>query len=141
MDVLIEFDRLPEGLPVGALREAIALVDKSLAPASLDDDQVAMAIIHCRSRTARPQEGRLSEQEEDLFAAALAEDVAAYPLDVIQAVFRKWPENHRFFPNNWHDVKALLDEKMKFRRKAKVILEQRLAQGINKAESEVEALP
>jgi hypothetical protein len=98
------------GASVEELRASLATVEAALIPCS--EGAIDRELVRLKMKTAARG---LSEQDLAMQLVIYAEDLGAYPEDVVVGVLRPWPDSNKWWPT-WRELKVLLDERCERRR-------------------------
>jgi hypothetical protein len=114
---------LTRPIPADEAVEALAILVEANKPA--DEVFILQELARMRRLTkARPQDA----DDLTLMAAAYAEEMAAYPADVIASACRKWAAMEKWWPS-WAELKDLLEFRMRRRKAMLEALQRQLGVG------------
>jgi hypothetical protein len=114
---------LTRPIPADDAEEALAILAEANQPA--DEAFIVQELTRMRMLTkARPQDST----DLTLMAAAYAEEMAAYPADVIRSACRKWAAMEKWWPS-WAELKDLLEFRMRRRKAMLEALQRQLGLG------------
>lgn len=110
-------------IPADEAAGALAILVEANKPA--DEAFIVQELARMRRLTkARPQDA----DDLTLMAAAFADEMAAYPIDVIQSACRKWTAAEKWWPS-WSELKDYLEFRMRKRRAMLNALQRQLGLG------------
>lgn len=107
-------------VPGADLEAAHRQIQQFNAPANLPE--IVTELVRLRALTKMRNETEIDSQ---IMISALAEEMAPYPIDIIQDACRKWARMEKFFPS-WAELKDMID--FRFNRRKR--LEQALAEAM-----------
>ena len=81
------------------------------APANLQE--LVTELVRLRALTKMRNE---TEMDSQIMISALAEEMAPYPIDIIQDACRKWARMEKFFPA-WAELKDMMDFRLNRRKR------------------------